>query len=61
MATSNGLIEFLAAEGFLASNTHARMKIVYGEMCISDSEVRHWVRLSKGENPIETTVRDRKR
>ncbi|GFN78531.1 hypothetical protein PoB_000503700 [Plakobranchus ocellatus] len=41
MATSNDLlikersvIEFLAAEGCSAANIHARMKTVYGEMCI---------------------------
>ena len=68
MATSNDLlikqrsvIEFLAAEGCSAANIHARMKTVYGEMCISDSAVRKWVRIFKGENPIETIVRDRKR
>ena len=63
MATSNDLlvkqrsvIEFLAAEGCSAANIHARMKTVYGEMCISDSAVRKWVRIFK-----ETIVRDRKR
>ncbi|GFO19621.1 histone-lysine N-methyltransferase SETMAR-like protein [Plakobranchus ocellatus] len=65
MATSNDLlikqrsvIEFLAAEGCSAANVHARMKTVYGEMCIS---VRKWVRIFKGEDPRETILRDRKR
>ena len=68
MATSNDLlikqrsvIEFLAAEGCSAANIHARMKTVYGEMCMSDSAVRKWVRIFKGEDPRETIVRDRKR
>ncbi|GFO44351.1 RING finger protein 10-like [Plakobranchus ocellatus] len=50
MATSNDLlikqrpvIEFLAAEGCSAANIHARMKTVYGEMCISDCAVRKWL------------------
>ena len=65
MATSNDLlikqrsvIEFLAAEGCSAANIHARMKTVYGEMCISDCAVRKWVRIFKGE---DTILRDRKR
>ncbi|GFO11570.1 histone-lysine N-methyltransferase SETMAR-like protein [Plakobranchus ocellatus] len=67
MATSNDLIKhcsvikFLAAEGFSAANIHARMKTVYGEMCISDCAVRKWVRIFKGEDPRETILRDRKR
>ena len=68
MATSNDLlikqrsvIEFLAAEGCSAANIHARMKTVYGEMCISDSAVRKWVRIFKEEDPRETILRDRKR
>ena len=68
MATSNDLlikqrsvIEFLAAEGCSAANIHARMKTVYGEMCISDCAVRKWVRIFKGEDPRETILRDRKR
>ncbi|GFO41441.1 histone-lysine N-methyltransferase SETMAR-like protein [Plakobranchus ocellatus] len=68
MATSHDLlikqrsvIEFLAAEGCSALNIHARMKTVYGEMCISDSAVRKWVRIFKGEDPRETILRDRKR
>ncbi|GFO16823.1 MORC family CW-type Zinc finger protein 3 [Plakobranchus ocellatus] len=32
----SSVIEFLAAEGCSAANIHARMKTVYGEMCISD-------------------------
>ncbi|GFN98437.1 histone-lysine N-methyltransferase SETMAR-like protein [Plakobranchus ocellatus] len=68
MATSNDLlikqrsvIEFLAAEGCSAVNVQARMKTVYGEMCISDCAVRKWVRIFKGEDPRETILRDRKR
>ena len=68
MATSNDLlikqrsvIEFLAAEGCSAANIHARMKTVYGEMCISGCAVRKWVRIFKGEDPRETILRDRKR
>ncbi|GFO12492.1 histone-lysine N-methyltransferase SETMAR-like protein [Plakobranchus ocellatus] len=67
MATSNDLlikqrsvIEFLAAEGCSAANIHARMKTIYGEMCISDCTVRKWVRIFKGEDPRETLLRDRK-
>ena len=68
MATSNDLlikqrsvIEFLAAEECSAANIHARMKTVYGAMCISDCAVRKWVRIFKGEDPRETILRDRKR
>ncbi|GFO34992.1 transposase [Plakobranchus ocellatus] len=68
MATSKDLlikqrsvIEFLAAEGCSAANIRARMKTVYGEMCISDYAVRKWVRIFKGEDPRETILRDRKR
>ncbi|GFN81698.1 histone-lysine N-methyltransferase SETMAR-like protein [Plakobranchus ocellatus] len=68
MATSNDIlikersvIEFLAAERCSAANIHARMKTVYGEMCISDCAVRKWVRIFKGEDPRETILRDRKR
>ncbi|GFN84353.1 histone-lysine N-methyltransferase SETMAR-like protein [Plakobranchus ocellatus] len=68
MATSNDLfmkqrsiIKFLAAERCSAANIHARMKAVYGEMCISDCAVRKWVRIFKGEDPRETILRDRKR
>ncbi|GFO07282.1 transposase [Plakobranchus ocellatus] len=58
MATSNDLlikqrsvIEFLSAEGCSAAYIHARMKTVYGEICISDCAVRKWVRIFKGETP----------
>ncbi|GFO05659.1 histone-lysine N-methyltransferase SETMAR-like protein [Plakobranchus ocellatus] len=68
MVTSNELlikqrsvIEFLATEGYSAANIHARMKTVYGEMCISDCAVRKWLRIFKGEDPRETILRDRKR
>ncbi|GFO24543.1 histone-lysine N-methyltransferase SETMAR-like protein [Plakobranchus ocellatus] len=68
MATSNDLlikqrcvIEFLAVEGCCAANIHARVKTVYGEMCILDCAVRKWVRILKGEDPRETILRDRKR
>ncbi|GFO45591.1 histone-lysine N-methyltransferase SETMAR-like protein [Plakobranchus ocellatus] len=68
MAKSNDLlikqrsvIEFLAAEGCSAANIHARMKTVYGEMCISDCAVRKWVGIFKGEDLRETIPRDRKR
>ncbi|GFN75127.1 transposase [Plakobranchus ocellatus] len=50
MATSNDLlikqrsvIEFLVAKGCSATNIHARMKTVYGEMCISDCAVSKWL------------------
>ncbi|GFN96551.1 histone-lysine N-methyltransferase SETMAR-like protein [Plakobranchus ocellatus] len=68
MAASNDLlikqhsvIECLAAEGCSAANIHARMKTVYGEMCISDCAVCKWVRIFKVEDPRETILRDRKR
>ncbi|GFN86863.1 histone-lysine N-methyltransferase SETMAR-like protein [Plakobranchus ocellatus] len=68
MATSSdflirqrSVIEFLAAEGCSAANIHARMKTVYGEMCISDCAVCKWVRGFKGEHHRETILRDRKR
>ncbi|GFO12145.1 histone-lysine N-methyltransferase SETMAR [Plakobranchus ocellatus] len=68
MATSNDLlikqhsaIEFLAAEGCSAANIYARMKTLYGEMCISDCAVRKWVRRFKRVDPRETILRDRKR
>ncbi|GFO50447.1 histone-lysine N-methyltransferase SETMAR-like protein [Plakobranchus ocellatus] len=68
MASSNDLlikqrsvIEFLAAEGCSATKIHARMKTVYGEMCISDCAVRKSVRFFKGEDPRETILSDRKR
>ncbi|GFO04844.1 histone-lysine N-methyltransferase SETMAR-like protein [Plakobranchus ocellatus] len=67
MATSNDLlikqrsfIEFLAAEGCSDANIHARMKTLYGEICITDYAVRKWVRIFKGEDPRETILRDRK-
>ncbi|GFO02387.1 transposase [Plakobranchus ocellatus] len=57
MATSNDLlikqrsvIEFLAAEGCSAANIHARMKTVYGEMCISDCAVRKWTAHCRDES-----------
>ncbi|GFO18383.1 transposase [Plakobranchus ocellatus] len=61
LSNSALLSSFLAAEGCSAANIHARMKTVYGEMCISDCAVRKWVRILKGEDPRETIVRDRKR
>ncbi|GFO27660.1 transposase [Plakobranchus ocellatus] len=54
------LVKFLAAEGCSAANIYARMKTVYGEMCISDCAVRKWVRIFKGEDPRDTILRDRK-
>ncbi|GFN89061.1 histone-lysine N-methyltransferase SETMAR-like protein [Plakobranchus ocellatus] len=67
MATSNdplikqrSVIEFLAAEGYSAANIHARMKTVYGEMCISNCAVRKWVRIFKGKDFRETILRERK-
>ncbi|GFO25563.1 histone-lysine N-methyltransferase SETMAR-like protein [Plakobranchus ocellatus] len=63
MATSNDLLikqrsvnKCLAAEGCSAANVHARMKTVYGEMCISDCAVRKWVRIFKREDPRETIL-----
>ena len=63
MTSSNSalLLIFFAAEGCSAANIHARMKTVYGEMCILDSAVRKWLSIFKGEGPRETIVRDRKR
>ena len=55
------VIEFLAAEGCSAANIYDRMKSVFGNMCVSDSAVRKWVRYFRGEDPTETIVRDRKR
>ena len=55
------VIEFLTAEGCSAANVYDRMKSVFGNMCISDSAVRKWVRYFRGEDPTETTVRDCKR
>ncbi|GFN94225.1 transposase [Plakobranchus ocellatus] len=64
MATSNDLlikqrsvIEFLAAEGCSAANIHARMKTVYGEMCISDCAVRKWWFLIGGSVANESALR----
>ncbi|GFO01651.1 histone-lysine N-methyltransferase SETMAR-like protein [Plakobranchus ocellatus] len=69
MATSNDLlikqrsvIEFLAAGGCSAANIYARMKTVYGEMCISACAVCKWMRILKGKKkPRETILRDRRR
>ncbi|GFN92212.1 histone-lysine N-methyltransferase SETMAR-like protein [Plakobranchus ocellatus] len=68
MVTSNHLlikqrsvIEFLAAKGCSATNIHARMKIVYGEMCISDCALCKWMRIFKGEDSRETILHDQKR
>ncbi|GFO25724.1 histone-lysine N-methyltransferase SETMAR-like protein [Plakobranchus ocellatus] len=68
MAMSNDLlikqhsvIEFSAAEGCSAANIHARMKTVYGAMCILDRAVRKCMRIFKGEDPRETILHDRKR
>ena len=55
------VIEFLTAEGCSAANIYDRMKSVFGNMCISDSAVRKWVRYFRAEDPTETTVLDRKR
>ncbi|GFO43543.1 glutamate [NMDA] receptor subunit 1 [Plakobranchus ocellatus] len=54
------VMEFLAAEGCSAANIHARMKTVYGEMCISDCAICKWVRIFKGEDPREAILCDRK-
>ena len=37
------------------------MKAVYGDACLTEDKVRKWVRFYRGEDPKETTVRDRKR
>ena len=55
------VIEFLTAEGYSAANIYDRIKSVFGNMCISDSAVRKWVKYFRGEDPTETTLRDRKR
>ena len=55
------VIEFLTAEGCSAVVTHKRMKAVYGDACRAEGEVRKWARFYRGEDPKETTVRDRKR
>lgn len=68
MATSKDLlikqhsvIKFFTAEGCYAANIHERMKSVYGNFHFSDSTVKNWVRIFKGENPTETNISDRKR
>ena len=55
------VIEFLTAEGCSAVVIHKRMKAVYGDACLTEGKVRKWVRFYRGEDPKETTVRDRKR
>ena len=55
------VIEFLTTEGCSAANIYDRMKSVFGNMRISDSAVRKWVRYFRGEDPAETNVRDSKR
>ena len=55
------VIEFLSSEGCSAANIYDRMKSVFGNMCISDGTVLKWVRYFRGQDPTETTVRDRKR
>ncbi|GFS15792.1 histone-lysine n-methyltransferase [Elysia marginata] len=68
MATCNDLlikqrsaIEFWAAEGCSAVNIHARMKAVYGEMCVSDSALCKGVIIFKGADFRETILRDQHR
>ena len=69
MATFNNVlikqrsvIELLVAEGCSEANNLAIMKTVYALMFMSDSTVRKWVRIFKGEeDPRETIVRYRKR
>ncbi|GFO24371.1 histone-lysine N-methyltransferase SETMAR-like protein [Plakobranchus ocellatus] len=60
-SSNSAVVEFLTAKGCSVANIHARMKTVYGEMCISDCAVRKWVRIFKGEDPRETILHDRKR
>ena len=55
------VIEFLTAEGCSAVAIHKRMKAVYGDACLTEGKVRKWARFYRGEDPKETTVRDRKR
>ena len=43
------VIEFLAAEGCSAANIHARIKTVYGVMCISDWKFANGWELLKGK------------
>ena len=53
--------EFLTAEGCSAVVIHKRMKAVFGDACLTEGKVRKWARFYRGEDPKETTVRDRKR
>ena len=55
------VIEFLTAEGCSAVVIHKRMKAVYDDACLTEDKVRKWARFYRGEDPKETTVRDRKR
>ena len=55
------VIEFLTAEGCSAVVIHKRMKAVYDDACLTEGKVRKWARFYRGEDPKETTVRDRKR
>ena len=55
------VIEFLTAEGCSAVVIHKRMKAVYGDACLTEGKVRKSARFYRGEEPKETTVRDRKR
>ncbi|GFS21057.1 histone-lysine N-methyltransferase SETMAR [Elysia marginata] len=69
MATSNdrlikkhSLIQFMAAEVCSAANIHARIKTVYGEMCISECksqsmEYRHKTSSSKRKFNVDATAR----
>jgi len=54
------VIEFLSAEGCSAVVIHKRMKAVYGDACLTEGKVRKGARFYRGEDPRETTVRDRK-
>ena len=55
------VIEFLTAEGCSAVVIHKRTKAVYGDACLTEGKVRKWARFYRGDDPKETTVRDRKR
>ena len=55
------VIEFLTAEGCSAVVIHKRMKAVYVDACLTEGKVRKRARFYQGEDPKETTVRDRKR
>ena len=55
------IIEFLTAEGCSAVVIHKRMKALYGDACLTEGKVQKWARFYRGEEPKETTVRDRKR